>query len=202
MPSRIKNYRPSSSSGGGGGGCGCFGCLLCLVVIGVGIFLGVYLTDAESPSDLLPFDPREFIPDWQDFFEEDPFNDYNASDPNDLPRWDNNGGGLQLEIVNALESQWDSYFELAVTEWDAGEPDVLQLSTSSSSTSGGAECSPIQGKMIVCNADYGDTRWNGINEVMYDERTGEIYNSVAKMNEFYLQNADDGKKQYTMCHGK
>jgi hypothetical protein len=104
-----------------------------------------------------------------------------------------------LEIVNALDSDWDVYFEQAVAEWDAGEPDVLQLSTSNQEPAG-LQCSPIEGKMIVCNANYGDTRWNGINEVMYNEATGEIFNSVAKMNEFYLQNANDGKRQYTMCH--
>ena len=42
--------------------------------------------------------------------------------------------------------------------------------------------------MVVCNANFGETGWVGINE---NELAGDvIMSSVAKMNEFYLRNAE------------
>lgn len=172
-----------------GGGCGCCAGLLTLgIIVALGIFLAVYLTDAESPSDLIPddfdpsdFDPSDFIPSLDEFFMEDPFN---ATTPEDANRWagTRNRGGLTLELVNALEEKWFPYFDLAVAQWDSGTPDVLTLSTSMDKPD--AACSPIRGKMKVCNGDYGDTRWKGINVVNLINE--EIIESSAKMNEFYL----------------
>lgn len=50
----------------------------------------------------------------------------------------------------------------------------------------------------MCNANYGDTGWIGLNEV--ELQNGYITASVAKMNEYYLRNADFEKRKYTMCH--
>lgn len=52
--------------------------------------------------------------------------------------------------------------------------------------------------MKVCNGDYGDTRWKGINQVLISN--GWIISSIAKMNEFYLGSASFDQRQYTMCH--
>jgi hypothetical protein len=54
--------------------------------------------------------------------------------------------------------------------------------------------------MKVCNGNYGDTGWLGINLITSTVASGEIQNSVAKMNEYYLLNAEDDERQYTMCH--
>lgn len=58
----------------------------------------------------------------------------------------------------------------------------------------------MTGKIKVCNGDYGETKWRGINEVNFAD--GFIIYSVAKMNEFYLNYDGDDAKQYTMCHGE
>ena len=168
-----------------GGLCGsCCATLVTLaILIGLGIFLAVYLTDAESPSDLLPedFHPGDFIPSLDEFFMEDPFN---ATTPEEANRWQGTRGtgGLTLELVNSLEEEWYSYFDLAVQQWDNGNPDVLSLSVSYGTPE--AACTPIRGKMRVCNGNYGDTRWKGINVVSLINE--EIIESSAKMNEFYL----------------
>jgi hypothetical protein len=52
--------------------------------------------------------------------------------------------------------------------------------------------------MKVCNGNYGDTRWRGINQVLMTN--GYIVSSSAKMNEYYLYESNDDQKQYTMCH--
>jgi hypothetical protein len=162
-PSRTRrNTARKVSRRSSGGGCG--NCLATLVttaiVIALGVFLAVYLTDAESPADLLPenFNPRDFIPTLDEYFNEDPFN---ATTPEDANRWRGTraSGGLTLELVNALEESWYPYFDRAVQEWDAGTPDVLTLETSL--TNPDPSCKAQQGVMLVCNNDFGATRWKG-----------------------------------------
>jgi hypothetical protein len=76
------------------------------------------------------------------------------------------------------------------------DPDALTLTRSSSEYD--YNCDPITGKMKVCNGDYGDTNWKGINQVLISK--GWIISSIAKMNEFYLGSASFDQRRYTMCH--
>jgi len=104
--------------------------------------------------------------------------------------------GLHLDIVNALTENWYPFFEQAVLDWDHGDPDSLNLTTSLSRPD--SFCSPITGKMKVCNGYYGKTDWKGINELVY--RNGNIVSSIAKMNDEYMDYSTDGERQYLMCH--
>lgn len=176
---RRKAAEPSRS--------GCCSCILTIatlaIIAGLAVFLAVYLTGSESPSDLIPedFHPGDYIPSWEDFFREDPFN---ATTPEEANRWKGtrNSGGLTLELVNALEDRWYPFFDLAVQDWENGSPDVLSLSVSYDTVD--PDCYPISGKMKVCNGNYGDTGWKGINVVSLIN--DEIIESSAKMNEYYL----------------
>ena len=107
-------------------------------------------------------------------------------------------GGLTLEVLNALDSSWQTFFAQAISDWDSGTPDALTLSTAS--TTPESACVQVDGKMKVCNGDYGDTGWRGINELILTS-ANKIVSSVAKMNAFYLTSStSDLDKQYTMCH--
>mmetsp|Transcript_13108 Transcript_13108/g.15399 ORF Transcript_13108/g.15399 Transcript_13108/m.15399 type:complete len:284 (+) Transcript_13108:125-976(+) len=110
--------------------------------------------------------------------------------------WDTNG---KVALVNALTNDWNSYFTQAMVDWE--ESNVLTLSTTSVDPD--EDCIPIKGKMKVCNGNYGNTGWEGINEILTSN--SKIVSSVAKMNEYYLGlhlNLRDiaYKRQYTMCH--
>jgi hypothetical protein len=48
--------------------------------------------------------------------------------------------------------------------------------------------------------NYGETGWLGINEVLKTVPNDVIVSSVAKMNEYYLNNAEYDERLYTMCH--
>lgn len=107
--------------------------------------------------------------------------------------------GLKLKIVNALSTDWHSYFDKAIADWENGSPDVLTLQTSIVSPD--PDCTPESDIMKVCNKDYGETGWKGINEILTQGKT--IVASVAKMNENYLAGNSanmEHHKQYTMCH--
>lgn len=116
----------------------------------------------------------------------------------DFSRWRSSGEGLRLDIQNALTTDWNSYFDVAVLDWDNGTPDALALTVTYASNPD-PKCSPVRGIMKVCNDWYGMNGWTGLNEVYYDEN-GYITYSIAKMNEDYLNGGTSGEKQYVMCH--
>ncbi|KAL3791765.1 hypothetical protein ACHAW5_008760 [Stephanodiscus triporus] len=113
--------------------------------------------------------------------------------------WDNDyierdNGGLHLTLQNALDDTWQAEFEIAVDDWR--ESDALQLTTERVTVDN--NCNTVDGVIVVCNANFGDTGWVGINERSY--RRGFIVSSVVKMNEYYLGDADFGHRRYVMCH--
>jgi hypothetical protein len=129
------------------------------------------------------------------FGNSDPFH---ALTPSQVNHWQSDGNhqGLQMEVVRATESTWYSYFSHAVYQWDNGIPDALTLTTSSAAYD--FSCSPINNKLKVCNGNYGDTKWLGINKVLLIN--GYIIASADRMNEYYLKSASADQKTYTMCH--
>jgi hypothetical protein len=106
--------------------------------------------------------------------------------------------GLEIEVLNALDDSWQTVFQLAIADWEYGQPDALKLSTSFVDQD--PACTPVNGKIKVCNSDYGDQPWRGIATCIIGS-DGNSYESCAcKMNDFYLKNADADLRQYTMCH--
>jgi hypothetical protein len=138
-----------------------FGCAMCLGVIAVSIWLSIYyFGDRNSlPEQLpqLPEDLSKYLPDIELFHREDPFANVSESDAN---RWPLEGNGLTLNVINALDTMWYDYFDLAIQEWDNGSPDALTLSTAVASPE--FECTTVDGVMKVCNGDYGETDWKGM----------------------------------------
>jgi len=130
--------------------------------------------------------------DFGDFYDNDPFVGDNTTN-----NWKTDGtGGLKLTMVNALDDLWQQEFTDALNDWENGDPDTLTLTTQRVAVDNG--CAPEDGVMKVCNGNYKENGWLGINEMSLSG--GKIISSVAKMNEFYLHNADYDKRRYTMCH--
>eukprot|EP00339_Tiarina_fusa_P027688 CAMPEP_0117021000 /NCGR_PEP_ID=MMETSP0472-20121206/15892_1 /TAXON_ID=693140 ORGANISM="Tiarina fusus, Strain LIS" /NCGR_SAMPLE_ID=MMETSP0472 /ASSEMBLY_ACC=CAM_ASM_000603 /LENGTH=330 /DNA_ID=CAMNT_0004726355 /DNA_START=118 /DNA_END=1110 /DNA_ORIENTATION=+ len=129
-----------------------------------------------------------------DLWDNDPY----LSD-NTTQSWKTSGqGGLELELLNALDDSWQGEFAVAVTDWEEGDPDSLTLTTKKVNVD--YACKPVDGVMKVCNGNYGNSGWLGINEIVSQVSNGRILSSVAKMNEYYLLNADEYERQFTMCH--
>jgi len=119
----------------------------------------------------------------------------------ELYQWDNYGrSGLTLIIMNALEETWNGVFNNAVKSWSAGalgagdRPlELLKIEIAPD-----PECIAVPGRIKVCNGDYGDTKWVGLNTVTLQD--GFIKNSVARMNDFYLSRSSLDQQNYAMCH--
>jgi hypothetical protein len=144
-----------------------------------------YFTRGDNSNGIFPSP--------EDFRQEDPFT---AKSPAESDRRSYNGQGLELEVVRATDPTWYEYFADSIVEWDDGIPDALTLTTSIADYD--YACEPINYKLKVCNGDYGNTRWRGINKILLTN--GYIFASAARMNEYYLKDSDEDQKRYTMCH--
>jgi hypothetical protein len=137
--------------------------------------------------------------DFDSFFDQDPFGGrVSAGNPEDAYRWWNRGNGLELSLLNALDETWQNNYETAMFDWETGIPDTLTLSTRQ--VPHDVACEPINGILKVCNGDYGENGWRGLNGIILDNRDFAIYASSAKMNDWYLKNDSEAQRQYTMCH--
>eukprot|EP00584_Thalassiosira_punctigera_P008114 CAMPEP_0172543176 /NCGR_PEP_ID=MMETSP1067-20121228/13631_1 /TAXON_ID=265564 ORGANISM="Thalassiosira punctigera, Strain Tpunct2005C2" /NCGR_SAMPLE_ID=MMETSP1067 /ASSEMBLY_ACC=CAM_ASM_000444 /LENGTH=289 /DNA_ID=CAMNT_0013329541 /DNA_START=441 /DNA_END=1310 /DNA_ORIENTATION=+ len=103
-------------------------------------------------------------------------------------------GGLHLVLQNALDETWQGEFDAAVEDWQKSDALVLEAQQ----VAVDHECNRVDGVMVVCNANFGATGWVGINENSI--MRGVIVSSVAKMNEYYLRNANFAHRRFTMCH--
>ena len=135
---------------------------------------------------------------WDDFIDNDPFDGQiaNRTNPKASASWNNNGKGLTLEVLNAMQDQWETTFETALVNWDNGSPDALTLVTRRVTYD--VDCAEVNNKLKVCNGNYGNTKWRGLNQIAI--RGGTIFLSTAKMNEYYLTSASADARLYTMCH--
>lgn len=128
-------------------------------------------------------------------------------------------GGLHLTIENNLNLRWTRYLEEYVIGWNAGYDAIIPLSLQVERVEFDPLCKPSLGKLKVCNGNYGDTGWRGINIALTD-KDNRIQHSVIQFNDYYAENDDksrnpwkvikysdfwgqmDGESQlkYTMCH--
>lgn len=178
--------------------------LLSLAFLGAGGYLIWYFLGKPEPDEIKDAfgsfgDFRDVLGNISDFT----FGDFYNNDPflsdNSTSSWPTTGeGGLQLEIVNALDDTWQTEFSTAISDWDNGNPDALTLKVTRADVD--YNCNVIDGLQKVCSANFGETGWLGINVLQTIVASGEIVSSIAKMNEYYLRNAEYDERQYTMCH--
>src|SRR5690349_16783646 len=87
-------------------------------------------------------------------------------------------------VVNITNSTWSARVATAVSDWN--QSTVIQ-SPLSNSTGNGRTCKPIAGKILVCNAAYGQTGWLGIASIWLSG--GHISQGTTKLNDTYYASA-------------
>jgi hypothetical protein len=127
-------------------------------------------------------------------------------------------GGLELIVENALDQRWTPYLEEYVTRWSDGYDSIVPLSLQIDRIEIDPTCKPSLGKLKVCNGNYGDTGWRGINIALIDDTDQFIRHSVIQFNDYYTNEVDltpwkaikygdfwgqlndESQLKYTMCH--
>jgi len=158
-----------------------------LILIGAAIGV-VYAT---GNGDVITDTIDKFIPTFDNSELKDPFRGTRA------PSWPSKGKGVKLTFINALTEDWQLTFALAMADWRDNDPHSVEIFDEMGAPD--PDCSAPEGKVIVCNGNYGDTKWRGALESMSDNR-GKLILAEAKLNDYYLANMEKGAWQWTMCH--
>jgi hypothetical protein len=112
------------------------------------------------------------------------------------------GQGVTVRINNALDPSYHSFFTTSIQNWENatqfGVPDSIRFDVSTIGPSSSACEDGIFGEIVVCNADYGQTKWVGIELSVTDG--GNMLKSIVKINDYYLSRVPAVYKQYTLCH--
>lgn len=99
--------------------------------------------------------------------------------------WNKTGATVNLEVVKAVTSQWTSSVNTSISDWNASS--VLVLNGVSGAGISTKKCSPIAGKILVCNSAYGQRGWLGIASIWLSN--GHISQATTKLNDSYHDRA-------------
>lgn len=160
-------------------------CLIATILILVGVTVGLSVHFLKSPN---------------------PVNYFNSHlDPparSEVLQWRTEEGslGLALTVENALDkSEWDSLFKEYVEKWDSAAKDgedPLKLTVVDRVVHHDFDCKPKRGRLKICDGDYGDTDWYGLNAVLLQD--GYIVHSTIKLNDYHLSKESDARRKYIM----
>lgn len=105
-----------------------------------------------------------------------------------------------LQMGDNVDGSWQQYFRRAASQWS--EADEVDMKIVNGGTTGRA-CEPTNGRVEVCNADYGNNGWLGLTRLYYD---GDHFTRVTvQFNDFYF-NQPGGEynsrkaRVHTACH--
>jgi hypothetical protein len=88
--------------------------------------------------------------------------------------------GLRLELVNALDMQWQSPFEENIKAWRAFDSIFFKIYSEDPTPSA---CDPVWGHIKFCNRNLGETNWRAMTQVFL--RSGNVVASTIQLNDFY-----------------
>jgi hypothetical protein len=110
--------------------------------------------------------------------------------------WAIKSSPLKLTLDDNVSSAWDSYLTTASSDWSKSS--VVDTSVLANQSNG--SCAPTDGKVEVCNKDYGATGWSGLAQIWVTKgRYKHITAGTAKMNDKYFGSNDAAKRAHVMC---
>lgn len=99
--------------------------------------------------------------------------------------WARTSNPLRLNVVDGVTSQWDGYLDEAIGDWQI--PNLLSLTEEAGSAVNAKKCTAIPGKVLVCNAAYGQRGWLGIASIWANGN--HITQATTKLNDSYFSTA-------------
>ena len=111
--------------------------------------------------------------------------------------WAREKRSLALDLGDNLSGSWDKFLRRASSEWSRA--DRVETRIVNGKTTGNL-CKATEGRVEVCNAQYGQNGWLGVTTVWVDR--GHIVQAVVKMNDSYFGSGefdDPVAKRHTMC---
>lgn len=98
--------------------------------------------------------------------------------------WGRTSNPLKLNVIDAVTSQWDASLDGAISDWD--QSTVLALTEEAGTGINAKKCTAVTGKVLVCNAAYGQRGWLGIATIWASGN--HITKATTKLNDSYHNN--------------
>lgn len=95
--------------------------------------------------------------------------------------WARTSNPFTLKVVDAVSSTWDPYLDEAIADWTPSS--VLNLTRDGTGTNP-KKCTAIPGKILACNAAYGQRGWLGIASIWANGN--HITQATTKLNDSYF----------------
>lgn len=114
--------------------------------------------------------------------------------------WSRATNPAQLQIVDSVVGEWDSYLAPSVTDWDRSAPLALNTTAGADGLIDRTACLPIAGKVRVCNAKYADPTWLGLATVWLNG--DHISQATAQVNDTWFDTDlynDPSAKRHVLC---
>jgi hypothetical protein len=111
--------------------------------------------------------------------------------------WATTDGVLRVTTLSAVNGPWPGHVTNALNDWDSTH---LDLDSRGSSTADPKKCSPVAGKIVVCNAAYGQRQWLGIANIWLSN--GHIAQATTRLNDSYFTMTrynSDAWRQFVAC---
>ena len=96
--------------------------------------------------------------------------------------WARTSNPFTLRVVDAVSPTWDSYLDEAIADWSAST--VLNLTEEAGTGINTKKCSAITGKILACNALYGQRGWLGLASIWANG--DHITQATTKVNDTYF----------------
>ncbi len=112
--------------------------------------------------------------------------------------WATLGNGLNLPVIDSVSPDWQASYTQSLAEWEQGTPIAHNEVGQDDSSRTRKQCRAADGKMRVCNANYGYNGWAGLASINLDSN-GHIVKGTAKMNDSYLASSSVAYRNHVMC---
>jgi len=105
--------------------------------------------------------------------------------------WARTSNPVTLQVVDAVNSTWDPYLAEAIADWSASK--VVKLVPGGTGTNP-KKCTAIPGKILACNAAYGQRGWLGIASIWANG--DHITQATTKLNDSYFSLSSYNKPEW------
>ncbi|HEX2057515.1 MAG TPA: hypothetical protein VHI71_04020 [Actinomycetota bacterium] len=114
--------------------------------------------------------------------------------------WSRSVNPVNLQVVDSLVGEWDSYLGPAIADWNRSSVVELTAVPGADSIVDRTACLPISGKVRVCNAKYADPTWLGLATVWLNG--DHIVQATAQVNDTWFDTElynDPNAKRHVLC---
>ncbi len=112
--------------------------------------------------------------------------------------WATTTGVVNLPVIDSVTPDWQASFEESLSRWNQSNHINQSVESADDGDRTRKRCVAVQGKMRVCNANYGYNGWAGLASINLDAN-GHIIQGTAKMNDSYMAGDSDASRNHVMC---